>query len=151
MGLQLKLDQDLKDAMRGRDRPRTDVIRQVKASITNQEVKLGSALTESQIEEIVTRLVRQHRESIEMFSKGSRDELVEKETAELNVLLSYLPEQLPTDEIRALAERIADDLGARGPGDRGKLMGKLMPEVKGKAEGKTVGQIADAVLESRAG
>lgn len=151
MGLQQKLDQDLKDAMRGRDRPRIDVIRQVKASITNQEVNLGSALTESQIEEIVTRLVRQHRESIEMFSKGSRDELVEKETAELDVLLSYLPEQLQPDEIRALAERIADELGARGPGDRGKLMGRLMPEVKGKAEGKTVGQIADAVLESRAG
>lgn len=146
MSLPQKLDADLKDAMRSRDQVRMDAIRQVKAAVTNAEVQQAGPLTDTQVEEIIARLVRQRRESIEMFGKGNRQDLVAKETAELNILLAYLPQQLTPDEIRALVTRAAAETGARGPADKGKLMGKLMPQVKGKAEGKLVNEIVSQVL-----
>ena len=130
--------------MRARNQARMDAIRQVKAASMNQEIQQGSTMTDSQIEEVIGRLVRQHRESIEMFTKGNRRELVEKEVAELNVLNAYLPEQMTSIQILDLVKAAAQEVGARGAGDRGKVMAKVMPQVKGKAEGKAVN---DAVME----
>ena len=144
MPISQQLDADLKDAMRARDQVRLDVIRQVKATVMNAEIKEGKPLDDAGVQEILTRLVRQHRESIEMFAKGGRPELVQKEEAELKVLQSYLPQQMSQADVVALAKQIAAEVGARGPGDKGKVMAKLMPQVKGKAEGKVVN---DAVIE----
>ena len=144
MPIAQQLDADLKDAMRARDQVRLDVIRQLKATAMNAEIKEGKSLDDSGMQEIITRLVRQHRESIEMFAKGGRPELAQKEEAELRVLQSYLPQQMSQADVVALAKQIAAEVGALGPGDKGKVMGKLMPQVKGKAEGKIVN---DAVIE----
>lgn len=145
MSLQQKLDEDLKNAMRSRDQIRMDAIRQVKAAVMNAEVQQGT-LTDAQVEEIISRLVRQRRESIDMFAKGNRQDLVAKETTELNILLAYLPKQLSVEDIRALVKQVAAEVGAHGPADKGKLMGKLMPQVKGKAEGKLVNDVVSQVL-----
>ena len=142
--MQEKLSKDLLVAMRARDQVRMDTIRQVKAAATNQEIHQSTPLTDAHVEEIIGRLVRQHRESIDMFSKGNRLELAEKEKAELAILQAYLPQQLSVEEVTALARDAAAQVGARGPSDKGKVMGKLMPLVKGKAEGKVVN---DAVIE----
>ncbi|MSQ25884.1 MAG: GatB/YqeY domain-containing protein [Dehalococcoidia bacterium] len=148
MPIAQQLDSDLKDAMRARDQVRLDVIRQVKATVMNAEIKEGNALSDTGIQEILTRLVRQHRESIEMFAKGGRPELVQKEEAELKVLQSYLPQQMSQADVVALAKKIAAEVGARGPADKGKVMGKLMPQVKGKAEGMAVNDAVTQVLAS---
>lgn len=151
MPIAQQLDSDLKDAMRARDQVRLDVIRQVKATVMNAEIKEGNALSDTGIQEILTRLVRQHRESIEMFAKGGRPELVQKEEAELKVLQSYLPQQMSQADVVALAKKIAAEVGARGPADKGKVMGKLMPQIKGKAEGKAVNDVVMDVLTKLAG
>ena len=148
MSLRQKLDDDLKDAMRSRDRLRSDTIRQVKTAVAYTELQQGDPLSETQVQEVVGRLVRQHRESIEMFKKGNRQDLVDKEEAELKLLLAYLPEQMPGEEIIALARQIAQEVGAAGPGDKGKVMGRLMPQVKGRAEGKLVNDVVMEVLAS---
>ena len=151
MSLLQKLDDDLKDAMRGRDRLRSDTIRQIKAAVTYAELQQSGPLDDTQVQEIVTRLVRQHRESVEMFKKGNRQELVDKEEAELQLLVAYLPEQMPGEQIIALARQIAQEVGAAGPGDKGKVMGRLMPQVKGRAEGKLVNDAVMEVLASLGG
>lgn len=149
--MQQKLSQDLLAAMRSRNQPRMDVIRQVKATLTNQEIQQASPLTDAQVEEVISRLVRQHRESIEMFAKGNRQELVDKEKAELEVLLAYLPQQLTPEQIRSMAAEAAAQVSARGPADKGKVMSKLMPLVKGKAEGRVVNDVVTEVLTRLAG
>lgn len=149
--MQEKLSKDLLDAMRARDQVRMDTIRQVKGAATNQEIQQNTPLTDAQVEEVIGRLVRQHRESIDMFSKGNRPVLAEKEKAELAVLQSYLPQQLSVEEVTAMARDAAAQVGARGPSDKGKVMGKLMPLVKGKAEGKVVNDAVTEVLARIAG
>jgi len=151
MGLQQKLDDDLKEAMRARDRLRSDTIRQVKTAVTNAEIQQNKPMTDAQIEEVIGRLVRQHRESIAMFSKGGRPELAQKEETELKLLQAYLPEQLTAEQVLELVRQAAKEVGARGLGDRGKVMGKVMPQVKGKADGKAVGDAVAQVLASLAG
>ena len=143
-----RLDSDLKDAMRARNQVRLDTIRQVKSTVTNEEIKTGKPANDAAVEDIIARLVRQHRESIEMFTKGGRSELAQQEQAQLETLLSYLPQQLGPAELRALVQQLARELGIGSPADKGKLMGKLMPQVKGKAEGKLVNEIVNDVLGS---
>jgi uncharacterized protein YqeY len=148
MSLLLRLDADLKDAMRARDQTRMDTIRHVKTATTMAEVKQGSALNDAQVEEIIARLVKQRRESIELFLKGKRQDLVDKEEAEIKVLQAYLPQQMSTDEIKAAVRKVVEEVGAKGPGDKGKVMGKLMPLVKGKADGQMVNTIVTEALTS---
>ncbi len=150
MPLRQQFDADLREAMRARDQVRMDTIRQVKATVTNEEVTAGATYDDAKIQEVMGRLVRQHRESIEQFAKANRQDLKQKEEAELKVLLSYLPQQMGAAEIMALAKQIAAEAGARGPADKGKVMGKLMPQVKGKAEGIEVNRVVTELLESLA-
>ena len=131
MGLREQLDADLKEAMRARDRTRMDTVRQIKSTVDTEESRKGADFDDQAIEEVITRLARQHRESIEVFRQQDRAELADKEEAELALLLAYLPEQLTADDIRAMAEEAAAAVGASGPADKGKVMGQLMPKVKG--------------------
>lgn len=150
MSLQQRLDNDLRDAMRSRDKVRLNVIRQIKAAVTNAEIKEGGQFDDAKVHEVISRLVRQHRESIELFTKGHRQDLRDNEEAELRVLQSYLPQQMSSDEVRALARQAAEQVGARGPADKGKVMGKLMPQLKGKADGAEVNKVVMELLESLA-
>ena len=148
MSMQQRLGDDLKDSMRSRNSVRSDTIRQVKSAITYGELQSNNALDDVQVQEIIGRLVRQHRESIEMFKKGNRQDLMDKEQEEFGILLAYLPEQISSEEVMALARQVAQEVGAQGPADKGKVMGRLMPQVKGKAEGKLVNDAVTEILES---
>jgi hypothetical protein len=148
MSLQEKLRDDLKQALRTGDKARVSAIRLVLAGITNAEKAQGASLDDAGIWRIISREVRQRRESIEAFGKGNRQDLVTKEEAELAVLLSYLPQQMSREEIAAAARQVIAEVGARGPADKGKVMSRLIAQLKGKAEGREINEVVTELLAS---
>ena len=137
--------------MKGRDELTRDVVRLVISAIKNGEIEKRGALDEAGVTDVLSRMVRQYRESITAYRDGGRDEAAAKEEAELAVVMRYLPEQLGSDEILALAVAAAAEVGASGPSDRGKGMGKLMPQLRGRADGTVVNRVVGEVLEGIAG
>ena len=146
MTLQEKLASDLVQCQKSGDKMRVSVIRMARAALKNAEIAKGGALDETDVVEVIAREAKQHRESIAEFTKGGRQDLVDKEKAELSVLLEYLPAQLSRDEILAVAKEVIEKMGARGPNDKGKVMGQLMPQLKGKADGKEVNEVVSELL-----
>ncbi len=135
--------------MRARDALRRDTIRMVEAAIKNAEIdKRGSELAEADVLAILQRQVKQRRESIDQFRQGGREDLAEKEQQEITVIEQYLPAQLSRDEIEARAQAVIDQVGASGPGDRGKVMGMLMRELRGEADGAVVNAVVSDLLGS---
>ena len=137
--------------MRSRDSTRKSVIRYLRSEIRNEEIARQKPLDDDGVIEVVGRQAKQHRDSIEAFKQGNRQDLVEKEEAELAIILGYLPEQLFDEELSALARRAIEDLGATSPQEMGKVMGRIMPEVKGRAEGRRVSQVVSELLKGQAG
>jgi len=146
MTLQEKLAADQVKAQKSGDKVRLSTIRMARAALKNAEIAKGGPLDESNIIEVLAREAKQHRESIAEFTKGGRQDLVGKEEAELAVLLEYLPKQMGRDEILALAKDVIQKTGARGPSDKGKVMGQLMPQLKGRADGKEVNEVVSELL-----
>ena len=148
MSLKEKLQSDLYQAMRSKDRVRVSVLRMLRSSIGYEEIDKKRALDDSAVLDIVSRQVRQRHESIQMYKDANRQELVDKETQELHILQEYLPAQLTDDELTALAQDIIQQVGATGPRDKGRVMGRLMPQVRGKAQGGDVNRIVTALLSA---
>ncbi|MCX5995073.1 MAG: GatB/YqeY domain-containing protein [Chloroflexi bacterium] len=146
--LQEKLMNDLKAAMKGRDRLRQLVIQLVRAGIQNAEIAQQKTLDDAGVLGVIAKEAKQRRESIVAFKKGNRPDLVAKEEAELAILLEYLPQQISREEIIAAARQVIKEVGAQGPGDKGKVMQKLMPQLKGKAEGRDINDIVTGLLSS---
>ena len=144
--LQEKLMDDLKAAMKGRDRLRQLVIQLVRAGIKNAEIAQQKTLDDAGVLGVIAKEAKQRRESIAAFKKGNRPDLVAKEEAELAILLEYLPQQISREEIIAVACQVIKEVGAQGPGDKGKVMQKLMPQLKGKAEGSAINEIVIGLL-----
>ena len=144
--LQEKLMVDLKVAMKGGDKLRRSVIRLVRAGIKNAEIAQQKTLDDAGVISVISKEVKQHRESIAEFKKGNRPDLVAKEEAELAVLLEYLPKQLSRDEIVAAARQVIKEVDAQGPKDKGGVMQKLMPQLKGSAEGRVVNDVVTELL-----
>lgn len=150
MGLQEQLSEDLKTAMKGHDEVTRDSIRLIRSAMKNAEIEKGRELDEAGVVDVLSRMAKQYRDSITVYRDAGRTDLVEKEQRELDVVMRYMPQQLNADEVRTLAKQTADEVGAHGPQDKGKLMGKLMPKVKGKADGTVVNQVVTELLEARA-
>ena len=150
MSVQDRLTDDLKTAMKGRDELTRDVVRLMLSGIKNAEIDKRGALDEAGVTDVLSRMVRQYRESITAYRDGGREPAAVKEEAELAVVMRYLPEQLGPEEIRALAATAAAEVGASGPSDRGKVMGVLMPQLRGRADGSVVSGVVGEVLESLA-
>ena len=148
MTLQERLINDMKDAMRQKEAERLSVIRMIRAKIHNEEISKGAELDEDAITEVITRMARQHRESIEQFRNGNRPDLVEKEEAELATVMNYMPEQMSSENISSLVAQGITEVAATGPSDKGKVMGKLMPQVRGKADGNQVNTIVTTMLNA---
>ena len=148
MSLKEKLQSDLHQAMRARDRVRLSVIRMLRSSIGYEEIDKKHALDDSAVLDIITRQVRQRHESIQIYKDANRQELVDKETQELHILQGYLPAQLTDDELTQLAQEVIQQVGASGPQDKGRVMGRLMPQVRGKAQGGDVNRIVTALLSA---
>lgn len=144
--MQDRLFSDLKQAMKKGDKIRQSVIRLARAEILNAEKAQGKPLDDPGVIDVLSKEAKKRRESIAEFSKGDRQDLVAKEEAELAILLEYLPPQLSREEIVAAARSVIEELGAQGPGDKGRVMGKLMPQLKGKAEGRLVSEVVAELL-----
>ncbi|MGB2582771.1 MAG: GatB/YqeY domain-containing protein [Dehalococcoidia bacterium] len=142
---------DLREAMKSGDKIRLEVLRMARASIKNAEIAQQKSLDDPDILGIIAKEGKQRRESIAEFKKGNRQDLVDKEEAELAILLEYLPEQISREEIVATARRVIEEVEARGPGDKGKVMQKLMPQLKGKAEGREINEVVTELLSGSTG
>jgi uncharacterized protein YqeY len=134
--------------MRQRDQGRLDALRYLKFAVQAVEKERGKSLDDPAMIEVVSKQVNDRRESIRAFEQGARHELAAKEAADLAVLEAYLPPQLSDEEIVALVQDVIGEVGAAGPRDKGKVMGKLMPQVRGKADGAEVNRLVTEILDS---
>ncbi len=148
--LKEKLTEDIKQAMKAKDKIRLETIRSLKKVILEKEVEVRpkgqTELTSEQELEVLAQQAKQRRDSIEQYSQGGRDDLADKEAQELAIIETYLPRQLSTEEIEAIIDSIIESVGATSPKDMGKVMGPAMKELKGKADGKQVQEIVKAKL-----
>jgi len=144
--LKQKLMDDLKQAMRAGDKVRSLVIRLVVAAIQNAEIARQADLGDGDILGIIAKEVRQHRESIEAFGQGDRQDLVAQEEAELAILQGYLPQQMTREEIITEARRVIEEVGAQGPADKGKVMPRLIAHLKGRADGREINAVVTELL-----
>jgi uncharacterized protein YqeY len=147
MGLKERLISDMKEAMKAKDKVKLSTIRMINSLIKNAEIEKKGELTDDEIVSLLMKYAKQRRESIQMYEKGGRQDLVEKEREELSIVESYLPEQMSEEEIRELVEEAVRETGAKSLKDMGTVMKYLMPKVKGKAEGSLVNRIVREVLE----
>jgi uncharacterized protein YqeY len=138
MSLKDQLNESMKTAMKARDDLRLSAVRMVRSMVKNREIDQKKELDDQEIIEVISTLVKQRRESIRMYREGNRPDLVEKEEAELEILLGFLPAQLGTAEIETLVDKVILETGAQGAKDMGRVMKILSPLTAGKADGKTV-------------
>ena len=148
MSLQDRLRSDLKDAMRARDSHRKSALRMVLTGIQLAEVDAGHELEDVDIVELIRKEVKRREEALELMRDAGRDDLVEGEVTEVDILKAYLPKQMSEDEIRELAQEVIADVNAESMSDLGAVMGTIMPRVKGKAQGRTVNRIVRELLAS---
>lgn len=146
MSLKKHLADEMKSAMKAKQRLRLSTIRMVLSAIKNQEIEKGGELDDSGVEELILKAVKQRRDSAGQYRKAERAELAEKEEAEIAILKAYLPEQMGDDQIRELATAAAEEAKATSLKEMGKVMGLLMPKVKGKADGAAVNRIVKEIL-----
>jgi len=145
MSLKERITEDMKAAMRAKEAARLLTIRGLLAAMKQKEVDERIELDDAAVIGIVDRLIKQRKDSISQFGAAGRTDLVDKETAELQVLESYLPQRLSADEIAAAVAAIVAELGATGPGDMGKVMGAVKAKLAGKAD---MGLVSAAVKQA---
>jgi len=145
--LKQKLNDDLKGAMKAGDAIRKECIRTILSDMNYAEIARQVKLTDPDILGVIAKQVKQHKESIEAFTTGSRPDLAAKEQAELAIIQAYLPAQVSREEVVAAAKRVIAETGAQGARDKGKVMPKLMAELKGKAEGKRINEVVTELLK----
>ena len=138
--------QDVKDAMRSRDKPRLATLRLITAAIKQQEVDERIELDDAQVLALLDKMCKQRRESISQFEKAGRDDLIAQEVSELDIIQIYLPEQLSEDEITALIDETMAATGAASIKDMGKVMGQLKPRLQGRADMGAVSAMIKAKL-----
>ncbi len=147
MGLKEQIRSDMADAMRSGDTQRRDTLRMLAAAIKQVEVDDQTTLDDAGVLAVLNKQAKQRRESIAEYEKAGRADLVASEQDELVIIESYLPQMMSREEIAAIAAPIVAELGASGPKDMGKVMGRLMPQVKGKADGRDVNEVVRALLQ----
>jgi uncharacterized protein YqeY len=150
MSLKQQLQDDLKDAMRQRDAVRKRTLRLALSAIKLREVEVGRELEDPEVQTVLQKEAKQRRETLEELEGAGRPDRVAEEEAELAVLHTYLPEQLGRAEIAQEAREVIDELGAKGPGQMGQVMGVLMSQLKGQADGKLVSQVVRELLMEKA-
>jgi uncharacterized protein len=144
--LKKKFAEELKQAMKSGATTKRDTLRLLITAINYAESARQASLTDADILGVVAKEVKRRQESIDAFKKGNRPDLVAKEEAEMEVLQGYLPKQLSKDEIVAAVKEVIAAVGAKGPGDKGKVMQQLMPKLKGKADGKAINDVVMQLL-----
>jgi len=147
MNLAERLNEDMKQAMKDGNKFRLSTIRLVRAAIKNQEIELRRPLDDNETLNILSRELKQRRDSLQDFERAGREDLVSNVTAEIEIISEYLPKQLNEEEVKAIVVQTMQETGASSKADMGKLMGALMPKVKGRADGKLVNGIVQQFLQ----
>ncbi len=148
MSLKDQITEDMKTAMRAKDSERLGTIRLLQAAMKQKEVDERITLDDAAIVAIVDKLIKQRKDSITAFEGAGRQDLADKEKSEMAVLQAYLPERMSEGEVAAAVQAIVAELGAKGPGDMGKVMGAVKTRLAGKAD---MGQVSAAVKAALAG
>lgn len=146
MSLLDQLNEDMKQAMKDKDKLKLSVIRMVKSAIKNEEINVQKELSDDEVLTVLNRELKQRRDSLQEFEKAGREDLVEKTRAEIEILQGYLPEQLSEEELRAIISETIAAVGASSKKEMGKVMGALMPKIKGRADGRLVQQMVQEML-----
>jgi uncharacterized protein len=147
MSLKDKINEDLKSAMKSGEKLRLETIRSIRALILEFEKSgIGREINPDDEMKMLTSAVKKRKDAIEQYKNAGRNELAEKEEAELKIIMEYLPKQLTEEEIGGIVKKTAEELGAKGKEDFGKLMPAAMKELKGKADGKIVKSIVEKLL-----
>jgi uncharacterized protein YqeY len=144
--LKKKLAEELKQAMKSGATTKRDTLRLLITAINYAQSTSNKPLTDADVLGVVAKEVKRHQESIDAFNKGNRSDLVAKEEAEMAVLQVYAPKPMSHDDIVAAAKEVIGAVGAKGPGDKGKVMQQLMPKLKGKADGKEINDVVTQLL-----
>ena len=147
MTLKEKIKSDLKDAMKSGDSVVRGVLRLLSSDIKNEEISLKKELADDDVLKILKKDIKRHKESIEQYKTGGREDLAEQEEKELEILEKYMPEQMGEDEIRKIVSDVIKKTGAAGASDFGKVMGMAMKEAGSGADGSLVGKIVKEKLE----
>jgi uncharacterized protein YqeY len=148
MSLKEILLSDLKGAMKAKDVNRLNIIRRLNSEIKNQEIALKKDLADDDIISIISTLIKKGNEAIELFDKGNRADLSEKEQVEVDILKKYLPEQVSEEDLRLRVQEVIKELGAESMGDLGRIMKILVPEFKGRADNKLVKNLVGEFLRN---
>ncbi len=146
MSLKERLAADLKDAMRERDERRRNMLRLTMAALHNAEIAAGQELDEAVAVDVLAKQAKQRRESIEEFRKAGRQDILEKEEAELALLSVYLPEPVSREEIEQAARQVIQETDASGPRDIGKVMPILVHRFRGRADGREINEVVRELL-----
>nr|WP_041275195.1 GatB/YqeY domain-containing protein [Desulfotomaculum nigrificans] len=137
---------DMKEAMKAKDKLKVDTIRMVNAAIKNAEINAKKELSESEVIDVIAREIKMRRDALEEYKKANRPDEMAKIKEEIDILMAYMPKQLSESEIRQIVQETINQTSAQGAKDMGKVMGILMPKVKGKADGKLVSNIVKELL-----
>lgn len=146
MSLLERLNSDIKQAMKNKEKDKLIVIRMIKASIQNEEIKSGKELSEEDELTVLSREVKQRKDSLHEFDKAGRQDLVEKIRTELQYVELYMPKQLSEEEVTEIVKQAISETGASSKAEMGKVMAVIMPKVKGKADGSLVNKLVQQHL-----
>ncbi|MFC4076740.1 GatB/YqeY domain-containing protein [Salinithrix halophila] len=141
-----RLNDDMKTAMKNKDKARLSVIRMVRSSVKNKEIELKRPLSEDEALDVVAKELKQQKDSLVEFEQAGRDDLAEKARSEIAVLQSYLPEPLSEQELKGIIQEAITETGASSKADMGKVMRAVMPRVKGRADGQLVNRLVQESL-----
>jgi uncharacterized protein YqeY len=146
MGIREQIDADIKAAMKSGAKEKVSALRMLSAALKNKQIDKRAPLLDSEVLDTVRSLIKQRKDSIEQFAKGGRQDLVDKETAEVVVLEVYLPQQLGREEVEKLVREAIAQTGAQGAKDMGKVMKALVPLLAGRADNKLVSELVKSSL-----
>jgi uncharacterized protein YqeY len=146
MGLREQIDGDIKDAMKAGAKDKVSTLRMLVAALKNKQIDKRRPLTEEEVLETVRSLIKQRKDSIEQFAKGGRQDLVDKETAEVGVLEFYLPQPMSQEDVEKAVREVVAKTGAQGMKDMGKVMKEIMPLLAGRADNKLVSELVKNAL-----
>ena len=146
MSLLERLNNDLKQAMKNKEKDKLSVIRMIKASVQNETIKLGHDLSEEDELTVLSRELKQRKDSLHEFEKAGREDLVEKTSTELTFVELYMPKQLSEEELSEIVKSTISEVGANSKAEMGKVMAAIMPKVKGKADGSLVNKLVQQHL-----
>jgi uncharacterized protein len=141
MSLEERLVQEMKEAMKSSDKLRLSTVRMIRSTVKNKEIELRKPLDDGEIQKAIQGMVRKGEESVEQFRLGGRMDLVEKESREIEILKSFLPQALTREEILKIIDETIEETQSTSMKDIGKLMKSVMPKLQGKADGKLVNQL----------